>query len=173
MEDRLKKKVLIVDDDATARMNLTQILQNDYRVFVAENAKEALERAANEENMPDIILLDIGLPDKYGFEVCKELKDNPKTRHIPVIYITAREALRERCLETGGVDIITKGPHETFDSTTIKERVRIHLERSGHLCSVYNRSKAIQTRMQDILKEHQEIISGLESLMKIPYPGKE
>ncbi|MBL7170478.1 MAG: response regulator [Candidatus Omnitrophica bacterium] len=82
-----QKKILIIDDDP----NIVQVIKDrmefhGYRVIGAYNGPQGLKKAEDEE--PDIILLDIIMPEMHGFEVCKKLKENPKTKKIPIIMIT-------------------------------------------------------------------------------------
>ena len=83
-----KKKVLIIDDNPVIiKMNETLLKTNGYDVISAMDGLSGLKMA--QEEMPDIILLDIILPEMHGFEVCKKLKADPKTADIPIILVTA------------------------------------------------------------------------------------
>ena len=105
----MKKKILVVDDEKDIvdilKYNLER--ENDFEVITASNGKEALEAA---ESIPDLILLDIMMPEVNGFEVCKQLKYNPKTSKIPVIFLTAKENEIDEILgfEIGADDYINK-----------------------------------------------------------------
>jgi DNA-binding response OmpR family regulator len=84
----MKKKILIVEDER-ALLNIVQlILKNAYEVEIALNGRQGLERAT--ASPPDLILLDITMPEMDGLEVLKRLKDNPSTTMIPVILLTGR-----------------------------------------------------------------------------------
>ncbi|MGI9260729.1 MAG: response regulator, partial [Woeseiaceae bacterium] len=80
--------VLIVDDTPANLDLLREILSDDYRVRIATSGEKALELASRKP-LPDIILLDIMMPGMDGYEVCQELKQNPETTPIPVIFVTA------------------------------------------------------------------------------------
>ncbi|MFP4129046.1 MAG: response regulator, partial [Desulfonatronovibrio sp.] len=82
-------RILIVDDLAQNVSILGRILKNDYQVQTALNGKEALRLAFGPEP-PDLILLDIMMPDMDGYEVCKRLKADPKTVDIPIIFVTGK-----------------------------------------------------------------------------------
>jgi len=84
-------RVLVVDDDQSTRFFLTSLLvRKKFMVDEAASGKEALEKAAL--NPPDVILLDVTMPKMNGFETCRQLKNEDKTRGIPVIFCTARQA---------------------------------------------------------------------------------
>ncbi|MBX7042839.1 MAG: response regulator transcription factor [Ignavibacteria bacterium] len=105
----MKKKILVVDDEKDIvdilKYNLER--ENEFEVLTANNGKEALDLAATN---PDVILLDIMMPELNGFEVCKQLKGNPATSKIPVIFLTAKENEIDEILglEIGADDYITK-----------------------------------------------------------------
>lgn len=106
---KMKKKILVVDDEKDIvdilKYNLER--ENEFEVFTAKNGREAIELA---ENIPDLILLDIMMPELNGFEVCKKLKNNPDTAKIPVIFLTAKENEIDEILglEIGADDYISK-----------------------------------------------------------------
>jgi two-component system, cell cycle response regulator DivK len=104
-----KIKVLIVEDHEVNRALLKSILQmRGYHALMAENAEECMKVAHSEK--PDLILMDIGLPDKDGFTVTRELKQDPLTKHIPVIAITAHAFASEKAkaLAAGCVQFLNK-----------------------------------------------------------------
>ena len=115
--------VLIVDDTETNIDILVDTLGEDYDIAVAMDGESALE--AVEEEPPDLILLDIIMPDMDGFEVCKRLKDNPETADIPVIFLSALTEAHEKQkgLELGAVDFLTK----PFNPSVIQDKVKQHL----------------------------------------------
>ena len=95
--------VLVVDDEKQNRELLTELLRSECRVILAKNGAQALERAR--EQRPDLILLDVLMPDMNGFEVIQQLKNDDSTRDIPVIFISALDAPtdEERGLDLGAV----------------------------------------------------------------------
>jgi cyclic di-GMP phosphodiesterase len=111
--------ILIVDDNPTNLDILVEILQDDYRLGVAKSGEKALEFV--DHTTPDLILLDILMPDLNGFEVCEILKSSEKTKDIPVIFISAADNLKDvsRGMAVGAVDFLTK----PFLADEIKERV--------------------------------------------------
>ena len=116
--------VLIVDDMTSNIQVLANALQDDYRIKVATNGERALE-ICHSDSPPDLILLDIMMPDMDGYEVCRRLKSDTATSSIPVIFVTAlTEATdEEKGLNLGAVDYITK----PFHLPIVKARVRNHL----------------------------------------------
>jgi diguanylate cyclase (GGDEF)-like protein len=120
-----KPTVLIVDDMTTNLMVLSDLLDDDYTIKISKNGKKALE-IVNSDNEVDIILLDIMMPEMDGYEVCRQLKSNLKTKKIPVIFVTAKdnEADEEYGLNLGAIDYITK----PFNKAIVKLRLKNHLE---------------------------------------------
>ncbi|MCC5846219.1 MAG: hybrid sensor histidine kinase/response regulator [Verrucomicrobia bacterium] len=117
-------RILIVDDHPTNIDVLFDYLSDlGYEVLVAEDGQSALERIHYAR--PDIILLDIMMPTMDGFDTCEQLKANPETRDIPVIYVTALGGISDkiRGFEAGAVDYITK----PYQNQEVLARVRTHL----------------------------------------------
>jgi diguanylate cyclase (GGDEF)-like protein len=124
MNDEKRFSLLIVDDEKMNLMVLNQILSSDYTILTAKTGAEALARA--EKLLPDLILLDIMLPDMSGFEVIRSLKASPIASGSPVIFITGLNSVddEEKGLQMGAVDYITK----PFNNTIVKVRVRTHVQ---------------------------------------------
>lgn len=120
----VKPTILIVDDMAANIAILSDLLHEDYKIKVAKNGQKALEIAKSSEK-PDLILLDIEMPEMNGYEVCKELKNSSLTNNIPVIFVTARNDVKdeEYGLNLGAVDYISK----PFHPTVVKIRVKNHI----------------------------------------------
>ncbi len=120
------KPLLLVADDNTTNIDLlVSTLNRSYRLGIAKNGTKALEFAKTYQ--PDLILLDIQMPEMDGYEVCGHLKSNPKTKDIPVIFITALTGVSHKTkgFEMGAVDYIPK----PFHSAEVIARVKTHLER--------------------------------------------
>jgi signal transduction histidine kinase len=121
---RVKGNLLVVDDDRLARQTMDILLTREgYEVRCASNGERALMLAG--EDSPELILLDIRLPDMDGFEVCRRLKENPQTANIPVIFISGLEEVADKVkgFEAGGVDYITKA----FHREEVLARLETHL----------------------------------------------
>ncbi|MDP2806082.1 MAG: diguanylate cyclase [Gallionellaceae bacterium] len=116
--------ILIVDDTPTNIQVLAEALRMDYRVRVAGGGKAAFEIIAK-VGAPDLILLDVMMPDMDGYEVCRRLKQAPETKNVPVIFVTAKaDALDEEYgLSLGAVDYIAK----PFHLPIVAARVRNHI----------------------------------------------
>jgi len=104
-----KATVLVVDDTPDNLSLMSALLKNSYKVKVANHGDKAL-RIATSATPPELILLDVMMPDIDGYEVCRRLKANPRTRDIPVIFLTARSEVEDeqKGLALGAVDYITK-----------------------------------------------------------------
>lgn len=124
-----KPTILIVDDMATNIAILSDLLQDDYKIKVAKSGQKALEIAKGKEK-PDLILLDIEMPEMNGYEVCKELKNNALTNNIPVIFVTARTDVKdeEYGLNLGAVDYISKPFHPTIVKIRVKNHIALKLK---------------------------------------------
>ncbi|MCK8603511.1 diguanylate cyclase [Desulfoferrobacter suflitae] len=119
-----KNKILIVDDVPPNIEILNSMLHDDYEIYFATNGQDALAIAA--AVMPQLVLLDIMMPEMDGYEVCRSLKNDPSLQDIPIIFITAMDRVENETqgLELGAVDYITK----PFNPAIVKLRVRNQLE---------------------------------------------
>ncbi|QZX85101.1 response regulator [Metapseudomonas otitidis] len=115
--------LLLVDDEPTNLQVLRHILQDDYRLLFAKDGPKALELAGRER--PALVLLDVMMPGMTGHDVCQQLKNDPATREIPVIFVTALADTEDEAkgFEVGAVDYITK----PVSPAIVKARVRTHL----------------------------------------------
>ncbi len=117
-------KILVVDDERLNINILAEVLKPDYKTVAAKSGEEALRRAGA-ENPPDLILLDVMMPEMDGYTVCRKLKENEATRRIPVIFITGlgEDQDEARGFEAGGVDYIIK----PVSPPIVRARVKTHL----------------------------------------------
>jgi len=120
MEGLYKNSILVVDDEISNIITLTDILDSDYDVRAVRDGREAIETV--ETDLPDVILLDIIMPDMDGFDVIAVLKNSERTRDIPVIFITGLDDINseEKGLALGAADYITK----PFHTSVVKHRVQ-------------------------------------------------
>ena len=126
MSPARSKRILMVDDSKDLLQVIARRLQTwGYEALTAESGEEGLRLA--QEHLPDLVLLDIMMPKMKGRDVCVHLKANPKTQHIPVIFLTAL-ALADHIkagMDVGAEDYIVK----PFDVAELKERIAICLAR--------------------------------------------
>ena len=119
------KKILVVDDEPhLAEMMGNRLRANRYEVATAVTGREGLEKAKEEK--PDLILLDILMPDMDGYQMLQHLKGSPQTRDIPVIILTVKKWNEdtEKAIASGAVDYLTK----PFSPVTLMEMVKRALE---------------------------------------------
>ncbi|MBU2874654.1 diguanylate cyclase [Marinobacter salexigens] len=118
-----RQQVLIVDDQPLSLAFASAEIEDICNPIQAHSGEQALQLAASEQ--PDLILLDVHMPDISGFEVCRRLKQNPKTAHIAVIFLTIldEEVNEEQGLSLGAIDYIAK----PFSPAILRARVRNHL----------------------------------------------
>jgi len=168
-----KPLILLVDDVPQNVQILHQILKDgDYSFSIATNGMDALNSVKVKK--PDLILLDIMLGDIDGFEVCKQIKENPDTREIPVIFLTAKIAIEDKVegFRLGAVDYITK----PFEDAEVIARVRTHIrlkqsmdllketnlllsETLDEINSSYNELKQTQDRI--VAREKEDAVRAL------------
>ena len=142
-------RILIVDDEKlNIELAAIYLKEVGYKLSFALNAKSAIESVIKHEI--DLILLDINMPEKDSFEVCKLLKDDAKTKDIPVIFLTAQTDIEyiSRAFEVGGVDYISK----PFNGVELKARVKTHLQTLANLSEIKEKqSKLAQLSITDPL----------------------
>jgi len=118
-----RPKLLIVDDQPVNIQALYQVFSASCEVFMATSGQQALDVCR--QKSPDLILLDVVMPDMDGIEVCRKLKSEPETRDVPIIFVTSQDSPEEETLglEVGAVDFITK----PVNPAVVKARVKTHL----------------------------------------------
>lgn len=118
-----RPRLMIVDDQPVNIKALFEIFHLDHEVFIATSGTQAIEIA--HKSLPDLILLDVVMPDMGGLEVCRLLKNDPETGAIPIIFVTAQDSPEDetRGLGAGAVDFITK----PVNPAIVRARVRTHL----------------------------------------------
>ena len=171
--------VLVVDDTPANLSLMSGLLRDDYKVKVANHGEKALQIAAG-AHPPDLILLDIMMPGMDGYEVCRRLKAEPKTRDIPVIFLTAKSEVEDekKGLDLLAVDYITKPIHPPL----VLARVKTHLalkasadflrDKNAYLEAEINRrvdeldkiqdifGKVVDTRIRDYLLQNRRRMVG-------------
>ncbi|BCS97962.1 two-component system response regulator [Desulfoluna limicola] len=132
-----KWTILIVDDEPINREVIKHILKAHYNLIFAENGFKALALASSQ--LPDLILLDVMMPEMNGYQACRSLKKDPRTRNIPVIFVTAMtETDDEKTgLEIGAADYITK----PISPPILKARIATHL-------ALYNQNRTLDAKVR-------------------------
>ena len=159
----MRKKILVVDD-SKANIDILIDILDEYDVLVALNGKKAIE-IVNKKDI-DLILLDIVMPELDGYQTCKIIKQNPNTKHIPIIFITAktdRDSIA-KAYDVGGIDYIKK----PFYSIEVLSRVHTQLSLSDYTHKledlVDKKTKEIQDINQEIEDTQKEVIFLMGSI---------
>jgi len=147
MENKMTGNILIVDDTESNIDILMELLGDDYEIYAATDGETALEIL--EEEKIDLVLFDIMMPEIDGFEVCRRIRNNQRTKEIPVIFITALtdEESIEKAFDVGGNDYITKPfkPKEILARVKMQLRLKHYQEElkrlasTDYLTGLYNR----------------------------------
>ena len=161
-----QKLILVVDDTPLNISVITGALKDTYRTKVATSGAKALAIAAADEK-PDLILLDVMMPEMDGYEVCRRLKADPTTREIPVIFLTAQTDAEDetRGFQVGAVDYV----HKPFSPAVMKARVHTHLalretreKLARQLLAIQKELETARLIQQSILPQTVPQIDGLD-----------
>jgi putative two-component system response regulator len=149
--------VCVVDDTPLNLMLMENILQKDYTLKLFSDAQQALDYAF--ATPPDVILLDVMMPDIDGFEACRRLKANPLTRDVPVIFITAKNEIADEELgfSLGASDFI----HKPISAPIVAARVKTHLK----VKLVQDFFKRENVRLKENVNENQAELAHLKNFI--------
>ncbi|MGL4434448.1 MAG: response regulator [Giesbergeria sp.] len=165
LEPQGKCTVLVVDDTPDNLTLMSDLLRADYKVKLANGGERALEIAAS-ENKPDLILLDIMMPEMDGYEVLRRLQFNPDTESIPVIFLTAMSASDDETvgLELGAVDYITKPINPAI--TLARVRNHLQLKRAHDILANHNHYLELEVarRTREVAELQDVTIRAMASL---------
>lgn len=119
-----KMKILVVDDQPVNIQIIHQMLNADYQIFMATSGAQAISLC--QSNPPDLILLDVVMPELDGVATCRLLKQQPELAHIPVIFVTGMQSQEEEvvCWEAGGADFVLK----PVNAVTLKHRIKTQVK---------------------------------------------
>jgi putative two-component system response regulator len=162
--DEKKQTVLVVDDTPEVILLINEILKGKYRVRAVTNGEKALE--AVRRSLPDIILMDVTMPEMNGYEVCRRLKQEERFRDIPVMFLTARseQADEQEGLEAGGVDYIVK----PINPSIFVARMETHLANKRYKDMLENQNQflgeEVVKRTRDISLMQEATIMAMASL---------
>ena len=162
-EDTPKKQILIVEDNMDVRKYLDGILVREYTVIEAKDGEEGLNKSF--EYLPDIIISDIMMPKIDGLQMCSQLKNDPRTSHIPLIMLTARAAINDKIegLETGADEYIMK----PFEAAELKARIKNLLEQRKRLHEHFRNYGYLEIDSKNVsLPDHQFIQNSIELVNK-------
>ena len=142
MKDK-KPTILVVDDTAENLKMLSGVLKEKYRVKVTLKGAEALEIISKER--PDLILLDIMMPEMDGYEVCSKLKEDPGTKDIPIIFLTAKTEVNDivKGFELGAVDYVPK----PFNTVELLVRIDTHLRMAFLQRELFKANEELEQRV--------------------------
>lgn len=163
--DRASKQstILLVEDDADMRLFIQSILKNDYQILEAENGAAGIQKAI--ETSPNLIVSDVMMPVKSGIDLCRELKFNEQTSHIPILLLTAKagDSNEIKGLISGADDYITK----PFNEEILKLKIRNLLQSRAHLKEIYSQTfhlspelfvtsteQAFMERLEKVTQQH-------------------
>jgi len=157
----MKSTILIVDDIEINRIILREILNDDYDILEAGGGKEAISIVCGTEGLPDVILLDIMMPDMDGYEVLAYLKNNDYTKDIPVLFITAADidTNEPKALNSGAIDFIPK----PFIHEVVKARVNIQVQLRNYQ---HNLEQMVEEKTAEINLMHQRILEALAAIVE-------
>ena len=161
MNPNEKPIILVVDDTPENLLLMNELLKGSYKVKGANNGEKAL-RLAQAVPAPDLILLDVMMPEMDGYEVCRRLKADPQTRDIPVMFITARSEItdEETGLACGAVDYLTK----PISPPIVKARIRTHLALKASADFLKDKNEYLE---QEVAKRTQEVVRRTHELQMI------
>jgi putative two-component system response regulator len=163
LEPRITPRVIVVDDDADVLGVLKYMLESHGNEVLAYSCgAEALESISHEA--PDLVLLDVSMPEMSGLELCRRLKENPDLADIPVIFLSGLNATQDkvRGFQAGGVDYIAK----PFQSEEVKARISIHLKLSA-LRHKLEFQKLVEKKVSEVLAAQQATIFTLAKLAEL------
>lgn len=156
----MKQRILIIDDNVTnLKVAINTLESYNYEVLMARNGQGGFARA--KIGHPDLILLDIKMPDIDGYEVCRQLKEDAETCSIPVIFISALNEVFDKmtAFSIGGVDYITK----PFQTEELLARVKTHLELRRLQQELQNTNETLEEKVRDRTTELAEANSRLQA----------
>ncbi len=157
--------ILIVEDNIDLRNYISESLCNSYQIITAENGKQGLELAI--ESIPDLVVSDLMMPVMNGIEMCKHLKTDERTNHIPLVMLTARADRESKIegLETGADDYIVK----PFDTEELQIRIKNLIEQRNKLQEKFRKEFFTPDKMEISLTKNDQLIKKLFELFEENY----
>jgi DNA-binding response OmpR family regulator len=171
--DTLHYHLLFIDDDVFHLQLMKKTLEKEFTVSIASTGIHGLDLAAARQ--PDLILLDLNMPGMDGYEVCRRLKENPKTRRIAVIFVSARDREDDECrgFSLGAVDYISKPINLQILNARIMVQLRIkqlleqqRLHSDSLIQSLHQNSMATETELDQLRRENSRMLAILDSVQE-------
>lgn len=167
VEDRIEGSTILVVDDVPSNSEvIAEILKDEYTVLTATSGLKALD-IARSEDPPHLILLDIIMPELDGYDVCRRLKEQARTRDIPIIFLTGNDQVEDvvKGLEMGAVDYITK----PAEPSILKARIRTHLRLKRAFDGIAQQNASLSTSAKlkedvDRMTQH-DLINPLSAII--------
>ena len=155
-----KPSLLVIEDNSELRYYIKGILSDEYNIIEAENGEDGLIKAT--ERVPDLIISDIMMPGLDGIQLCRQLKSEPETSHIPLIYLTAKATLNDKIegLETGADDYIMK----PFEAEELKARTKNILNQKKRLHDYFRKHGLFEINEEQVMPIDKQF---LQNAMKV------
>jgi len=162
VSDKARPVILAVDDATDMLALIEKALGDEYRVLTAADPGTAIEKAFGEPR-PDLILLDVDMPEIGGFEVCRALKDEPTTSSIPIVFLTGRNEAEAQIegLQLGAADYISKA---STNAAVLKTRVALHIALAGRRAEL---ERLVQERTEQLERTRTELIKRLARVLEV------
>jgi PAS domain S-box-containing protein/diguanylate cyclase (GGDEF)-like protein len=160
-----EKPLLLMVDDVPSNIHLlAESLQSEFDIMIADDGPSALS-LIREQERPDLILLDIMMPGMDGYEVCKQLQRDSLTRHIPIIFVTAKSdaTAEEYGLKLGAVDYITK----PFTISVVRARVKTHLKLKSLIRQLEELNQALSDKVRLLEQKHKQLLGYSNELEEV------
>jgi putative two-component system response regulator len=162
VSDKAQPVILAVDDSTDMLALIEKALGEEYQVIIASDPGSAIEKAVGEPR-PDLILLDVEMPEIGGFEVCRALKDEPTTSGIPIVFLTGKSEAEAQIegLQLGAADYISKS---ATNAAVLKTRVALHLALAGRRAEL---ERLVQERTEQLDRTRTELIKRLARVLEV------
>jgi signal transduction histidine kinase len=149
-------QVLVVEDNPDMREFVAFELQGDYRVLKATNGIEGVRVAG--ESLPDVIISDVMMPEMDGYQLCREIRKDPRTMHIPIILLTARAemAMKIEGLEHGADDYLTK----PFNAQELRAKIKALLEQRRLEREIQQRNEALEAALTELKNTQTQLVQS-------------
>ena len=165
VNNNTKAKVLVVDDQANNIKIVSTILSHDYNLYIANSGANALRIL--EKVQPDLILLDVMMPEMTGYEACEIIKSNPATKDIPIIFLTAKTDIDDivHGFELGAVDYIAK----PFNAKEMLVRIQNHIALATAMRTIKYQHQELEQYQNELIQTNEELIVSKDAVEQNAY----